>query len=130
MQQISLVFLLDENQFGTAIPRIVGSRGHVVRNVRPEEDDQRILARAEDLAALVVTADRWFVQELFRLPSNHRRNRFRRAGVVQVPGTAKIAALRLEEFLPVIEAVCHICGSRIDQRIGIELRESTVFIHG
>jgi hypothetical protein len=130
MQQPSLLFLLDENQFSATFPRILKARGHRFEQVTIAAKDPSILVTANLWRAITLTADRWFLKELFRMQESNRRQRFNRAGVVQLPGEIETAATRFEQYLPVVEAICHMCRSRADQRVGIDIRPTTSFIHG
>jgi hypothetical protein len=89
-----------------------------------------MLRLAELWRAVIVTADTWFLKELFRLPEIHRRRRYNRAGVPHAPGETEIATSRLRLCLPVIEASSQVCQSKTDQRIGTELGPTTIFLHG
>jgi hypothetical protein len=129
MQQPPLLFLLDENQFSATFPRILKARGHRFEQVTIAAKDPSILVTANLWRAIILTADRWFLKELFRLPEPNRRRRFNRAGVVQLPGEIEIAVMRFEHYLPVVEAICHMCRERDDQRVDIEIRPTTSFIH-
>ena len=74
-----------------------------------------------------MTADRWFLRELFRYPSAHRR-RYVRAGVVQLPGEWSAARQRILDYLPIIEVVYQMRRRQVDQRLGVDLAGSTVRI--
>jgi hypothetical protein len=130
MQDAPILFLLDENQFASVLRQAILSRGHRIERSHRAESDPDILSKAELWRAVIVTADAWFLRELFRLPNDHRRRRFNRAGILQVPGETEIARSRLEFCFPVIEAFCQICRSKTDQRVGIDLRPTTIFLHG
>lgn len=72
--------------------------------VKLASKDAEILTTAEEIGGIIVTADTWFLEELFRFPPGHR-NCFRAAGVVQLPGTWAAARLRLMTYLPIVEVL-------------------------
>lgn len=91
--------------------------------------DPEILRTAELASAVVVTADKWFLQELYRFPVGHRHC-FKRAGVIQLPSEWDRAKQRLIEYLPIIEVVYHLSRTRKDdQRVGIDLSQTRIHIY-
>jgi hypothetical protein len=122
-----LIFYVDENLPVRSVSAILTSRGHQVMPVQVGFKDQAILVTAEQVGAIIVTADVWFLRELFRLPSSHHR-RYRRAGIVQVPGDWGLARPLIEEYLPIIEVTCAVRSTQVDNRIGVDLSKGDIRI--
>lgn len=120
-------FFIDENQPVRQLRAILELRGHRVTPVQVGFKDPAILVAAEEEGTVVMTADTWFLTELFRFPKEHRR-RYYQAGVIQVPGEWEAARSRIIEYLPVIEAIHQMCQSRADHRLGINLATTEVRI--
>jgi hypothetical protein len=120
-------FFIDEHLPVRILGRILTSRGHIVQAVQVAEKDPSILVTAEAAGAIIVTADTWFLKELFRYPQGHAR-RYLRAGVIQVAGEWGKAQPRLEQYLPMIEVICQMRKHGVDPRVGIDLSGSTIRI--
>ena len=88
----------------------------------------RRLTRAEKTASVIITADSWFLDELFRYPVGHRRC-YRAAGVIQVPGEWAAARLRLTTYLPIVESLAALRGAQPDRRVAIDLSRRVIRIH-
>lgn len=123
-------FFIDENQPAHLLRGILGARGHRATAVQVGFKDPAILVTAEEEHAVVITADTWFLTELYRFPFGSRRHRFFRAGVVQVPGTWAEVRPRITDYLPVIEQVYLLRLTQPDQRLGIDLCGATIRILG
>ncbi len=117
---ISILFYLDEHLPSHALTTILTSRGHHASSVTVGFKDPAILRIAEQEGAIVITADTWFLRELFRHPHGHKQG-FRRAGVIQVSGLWDQARRRLIEYLPIIEAVYRVRAAQPDRPLGINL---------
>jgi hypothetical protein len=113
-------FLVDENLPVDQMRSILEGRGHLVTPAAIGSSDATILARAEETSSIIVTADKWFLDELFRYPVGHRRC-FRFAGVIQVPGVWTMTRLRITNYLPIVEALYAIRGDQPDRRVAIDL---------
>lgn len=124
---IQIAFMVDEQLPMREARGILEAHGHVVASVRVGVEDQAILADAEQKGAIVVTADKWFLKELFRFPVGHPKC-FRQAGVIQVPGTWPAARLRLTTYLPVIEVIAELRLGQSDRRIAIDLSRREIRI--
>ena len=120
---IPIEFLVDEQLPVSQIRPLVEARGHRVTAVRVGVEDQAILGMAEEMGAIVVTADKWFLRELFRFPVGHAKC-YQAAGVVQVPGTWAAAHARLTTYLPVVE----LRKTQSDRRIAIDLSQREIRI--
>lgn len=103
------------------------NRGHLATSVEVGFKDAALLKTAEEQGAAVITADSWFLKELFRYPRGHRHC-FRRAGVIQVHGEWDQARQRLLDYLPIIEAVHLVRMSQADSPLGINLSTREVRI--
>ena len=98
-----LAFLVDENLGLFAFRQLLGERGHTAERLPVAEKDPPILSHAEERGLLIVTADKWFVNELKRQWKSGVV-RYRRVGVIQVPGESTILAQALmRRHLPLIE---------------------------
>lgn len=124
---LQIRFLVDEHLPIHLLRPILEDRGHLVTPVQVTSEDPLILATAEATASIVVTADKWFLKELFRYPVGHRRC-CTRAGVVQVPGIWAMARLRIADYLPIIEAVHALRGGQADRRVAIDLSQGEIRI--
>lgn len=120
-------FFVDEHLPVRSLSSILSARGHRVTPVQVGFKDPAIVVTAEQLGAVIITADTWFLKQLYRLPAEHRR-RFTRAGVVQVPGAWDIARPRIVEYLPVIEAIYRLRRGQERARIGIDISGTTIHI--
>jgi hypothetical protein len=109
------------------VRKILEERGHLVAPVQVAVEDQAILAAAEQTGGIIITADKWFVRELFRFPAGHPAS-LRKAGVVQVPGTWTMARLRLVTYLPVIEVILDLRRAEPDRRFAIDLSRAEIRI--
>lgn len=118
---LSIEFFIDENQPAEALGAVVTGRGHRAPPVQVGFKDPAILVTAEQVGAVIITADTWFLRELYRLPAGHQRRRYVRAGVVQVPGEWEAARSRIFDYRPLVEAVCRLRRQQEDRRIGIDL---------
>lgn len=123
----SILFYLDEHLPSHALTAILSQRGHQASSVTVGFKDPAILRIAEQLGAIVITADTWFLKELFRHPPSHQQG-FRRAGVIQVSGEWSQARARLLEYLPVIEAVYRVRLLQPGRPLGINLSTREVRI--
>lgn len=124
---IQFRFLVDEHLPVHQLRTILEPRGHAVTPVDLSSKDPAILATAEEIGAVVVTADTWFLDELFRYPPGHR-NCFRAAGVIQPPGMWAAARLRLTTYLPVIEVLAEAPSAQQDRRVAIDLSRRVIRI--
>ncbi len=120
-------FFVDEHVPVYNFEALVSHRGHRITPVQISFKDPAILRSAEEVGAVVVTADVWFLRELYRLPHNHRY-RFRRAGVVQLPGEWGIARPKIEEYLPMIELIWRQRQEQANARMGIDLSGTEIRI--
>lgn len=120
-------FFLDEHLPAHTLVPILTARHHDATPVQVGFKDPAILVTADQVGAVILTADAWFLRELFRFPSGHRQ-RFSRAGVVQVPGEWSTARRRIVDYLPVVEAVYRMRQQHPDRRLGIDLSGATVRI--
>ncbi len=124
---VQISFLVDEHLPVRLLLPILEARGHQVTPVTVKSVDAAILTRAEKTSSIVITADKWFLEELFRYPPGHR-NCFRRAGVIQLPGTWAAARLRLTTYLPVIEVLAEMRSAQPDRRVAIDLSRRVIRI--
>jgi hypothetical protein len=124
---VQISFLVDEHLPVRLLLPILEGRGHRVTPVVVQSADAAILTRAEQTAPVIITADTWFLEELFRYPPGHRRC-YTRAGVIQVPGARAMARLRLTNDLPIIEALCVFRGTQPDRRVAIDLSRRVILI--
>lgn len=130
MERIRLHFFVDEHLPAHAVATLLRARGHEVTPVLIGAKDPAILLTAEEAGAVVIlTADRWFLRELFRHPPGHKLG-YSRAGVAQIEGEWEIAELNLVTWLPLIETVATIRATQADRRVGIELRATSVYVWG
>lgn len=120
-------FFIDEHLPARSLGEILAARGHRATPVQIGFKDPAILVTAEREQAVIITADTWFLRELYRLPRGHK-NRFRRAGVVQVPGEWDNARRRIVDYLEVIEIVYRLRQGQEDGRLGINLNAAAVRI--
>jgi hypothetical protein len=120
--RVQIPFLVDEHLPIRFLLPILESRGHRATLVQVTSEDPEILSTAENTGGLVVTADHWFLNELFRYPVGHRKC-YKRAGVIQVPGTWSAARLRLITYLPVIEFLSMLRSEQPDRRVAIDLSQ-------
>ena len=120
-------FLVDEHLPVRLLLPILEARGHQATPVEITSTDAAILTRAEQTASIVITADAWFLEELFRYPVGHRRC-YTRAGVVQVPGAWAMARLRITNYLPIIEALHALRSTQPDRRLAIDLSRRVIRI--
>jgi hypothetical protein len=102
-------------------------RGHLVTSVGTNSVDQVILAKDETTGALILTADRWFLSELFRYPVGHRQC-YQRAGVILLPGTGPRSRVRLVCYLPDIELQNVIRSGQPDRPEAIHLSQREIRI--
>lgn len=124
---VQISFLVDEHLPVRLLLPILEARGHRVTPVKVKSADAAILTRAEKTSSIVITADTWFLEELFRYPVGHRRC-YERAGVIQVPGTWATARVRLTTYLPVIEVLVEVRGAQPDRRVAIDLSRRVIRI--
>jgi Domain of unknown function (DUF5615) len=124
---VQISFLVDEHLPVRLLLPILTERGHQVTPVHLTSEDPAILTMAEDTSSVIVTADRRFLNELFRYPVGHRRC-YRQAGVIQVPGVWSTTRLRITNYLPVIEAVYALRGGETDRRVAIDLSQREIRI--
>ncbi len=120
-------FFIDENLPVRLLRTILAERNHQVTPVQVAFKDPAILRTADEIGAVIITSDKWFLRELFRLPTGHR-SRFRQAGVVPVPGTWEIARRRIIEYLPMIEVMYRTRRAQADARLGIDLSSRMIHI--
>ncbi len=125
---VQIPFLVDEHLPVRLLLPMLEQRGHLVTSVQLKSADPAILLRAERTASVVLTADTWFLDELFRYPVGHRRC-YQQAGVVQVPGVWAMARLRIANYLPIIEAVYLLRSGQPDRRVAIDLSRREIRIH-
>jgi hypothetical protein len=124
---ITIAFLIDEHLPVRNIRPLLEAHGHTAEPVRVDVEDQDIIGMAERMGAIIMTADRWFLEELFRYPPDHR-NCFQRAGVIQLLGTWAAAHLRLTTYLPVIEVLAEVRSAQPDRRVAIDLSRRVIRI--
>jgi hypothetical protein len=120
-------FYVDENLSPRRLATIFGASGHELRTARLGDQDPTILNLAEEESAIVITADRWFLQELYRFPFGHRQA-YSQAGVIQVPGEWQAAHRQLRRYVRVIEAVIELRAGEIDRRVGIDFSKAQIRI--
>lgn len=126
---VRIHFFVDEHLPAHAVGRILEARGHRSTPVQVGLKDPAILVTAAEVGAVIVTADHWFLRELYRYPLGHKRQ-YGAAGVVQVLGEWATTRQRLTDYLPVVEAVYQLRRSQPDQRLGIDLSQTMIRIHG
>jgi hypothetical protein len=124
---VPITFLVDEHLPVRLLLPILEGRGHHVAPIQISAEDPMILARAEATGSIIVTADTWFLRELFRYPAGHPRC-YRQAGVIQVPGVWAMARLRITDYLQLIEAVCQLRSGQPDRRVAIDLSQREIRI--
>jgi hypothetical protein len=120
-------FFMDEDLPARALARILEARGHRATPVQVGLKDPAIMVTAEQEGAVIVTADKWFLRELFRFPSGHK-GRFERVGVVQVAGEWEYAERRIRDYLPIVEQAYHLRQRKDDRRLGVDLSQGEVRI--
>lgn len=120
-EPLSIEFFVDENQPTDALGAMLTARGHRSIPVQVGFKHPAILVTAEQVGAVIMTADTWFLKELFRLPTGHHRSRYFAAGVVQVPGEWEAARRRIADYLPLVETVFRLRRQQEDRRLGIDL---------
>jgi hypothetical protein len=120
-------FFVDEHFPVRRFGPILIPRGHTVKAVHVGFKDPSILVTADEVGAVIITADAWFLRELFRYPIGHHK-RFQRAGVVQLAGELDVALSRLGDYIPVIEALHRVRRAQADPRLGIDLSGTTIRI--
>ncbi len=120
-------FLVDEHLPVRLLLPILGARGHHATPIVANSADATILTRAEQTASVIITADTWFLEELFRYPVGHRRC-YTRAGVIQVPGVWAMARLRITNYIPIIEALHALRSTQPDRRVAIDLSHRVIRI--
>lgn len=124
---VRIAFLIDENLPVDQLRSMLEPRGHEVTPAARKASDSAILGKAEAAGSLIVTADSWFLEELFRFPPGHRRC-YSRAGVVQVPGVWARARVRFATYLPVIELLMEIRRTQPDHRVAMDLSRREIRI--
>lgn len=124
---VSIAFLVDEQLPIDQVRPMLEQRGYLVTRAMRGSSDPSIMARAERIGSVVVTADTWFLDELLRYPPGHRRC-FTRAGVVKVPGEWAMARRRIADYLPIVEAVYELRRTQPDQRVAIDLSQRWIRI--
>jgi len=127
MADASITFLIDEHLPVEQLSGLLRERGHSVRAVQVGFKDPSIIVTADEIGAVIITADTWFLRELFRFPAAHRR-RYKRASVVQVSGEWDSARARIIEYMPVIEALFLVRARQADPRMGVDLSGAVVHI--
>lgn len=127
MADARILFFIDEHLPASRVRPLLEQRGHVAQAVQVGFKDPSIIATADIEGAVIITADGWFLSELFRYPVGHPRA-FLRAGVVKVAGEWDAAQARLIEFLPVIEHLYPGAKAKADPRFGMDLSETVVRI--
>ncbi len=125
---VQIHFFVDEHLPARSADAIFAEHGHRSTPVHVDLKDPAILVTAAEVGAVIVTADRWFLTELYRYPLGHKRQ-YGAAGVVQVPGEWAAARQRLLDYLPMIETVYRLRRSQPDQRLGVDLSQAQVRIH-
>ena len=120
-------FFIDEHLPVHLLGDILTARGHQVTPVQVGFKDPAILVTAEQVGAVIMTSDTWYLRELYRFPTGHRK-RYEQAGVVQVHGEWAAARRGIQDWLPVIEATYHLRRGQADRRIGIDLSGAGVRI--
>jgi hypothetical protein len=124
---VPIPFLVDEHLPVRLLLPILEGRGHLITPVQGNLTGPAILAWAEATGSVIVTADRWFLRELFRYPAGHPRC-YRQAGVVQVPGVWALTRLRITDYLPLVEAVYLLRSGQPDCRVAIDLSQREIRI--
>jgi hypothetical protein len=124
---LQISFLIDEHLPTPVLLPILEDRGHLVTPIQVRSGDPAILKIAEETAAVIVTADSWFLHELFRFPVGHRRC-YQAAGVIQVPESWAAARTRISSYLPIIEAVYALRRTQPDHRVAIDLSQREIRI--
>jgi len=109
-------------------------RGHRVEFSRtflgPDAPDERIAARADDLAAIVVTWDKGFSRLIARAAIGHRQP-YRHAGRISfVDCRYQIGRRRLERYIEVIELEWSRAQERRDQRLIVTIRPHQCVFEG
>ena len=111
-----ITFFVDEMIPPLRATTLLAVRGNAIRFFERGTDDATILEAAEQSGGIVVTGDRWFYDQVHSRSPN-RPSRFRRAGVIRIPGAWREAEPLLGEWLPVIEAAYRVLQDRADTRL-------------
>lgn len=120
-------FFTDEHLPVKRLGRILTANGHSAQSVQVAIKDPSIIVTAEEVGAIIITADTWFLKELFKHPRDHPQ-RFRRAGVIQIPGEWGLAEQRITANMPLIEVAWQLRIGKSDLRVGIDLSGVTIHI--
>ncbi|MGI8857692.1 MAG: DUF5615 family PIN-like protein [Thermomicrobiales bacterium] len=127
MATSSMLLLVDEN-VPDSVSNFLRSRGHDVRLVRdlfPRGiPDPVIAARGNEFSAIVVTVDKDFESIVRRIPEGNR-NRFRNLGRISLRCSEVRAKKRVEELIESIEFEFVQAQRRRDQRLIIEITETS-----
>src|SRR5688572_19403483 len=105
---------------------MLAARGHLIAAVQVVVKDPAILVSAAEAGAVVLTADKWFLEELYRRPTG-QQVRYALAGVVQVSGQRNEVEAQLRDHLPMIEFRSQ-TRRRQGGRVGVDL--SGRVLHG
>ena len=125
---VHIRFLVDEHLPVRQLIPLLGNRGHQAASVELRTGNPVILKLAEETGAVVITADRWFLEELLQYPRGHP-DCYTRAGVIQVPGTWAATRPRLTTYLPVIEYLVEVRRARDDQHFAMNLSRREIRIY-
>lgn len=117
------LFVIEDHLPWEEIDRILD--GYVVRSIDRSMKPQAILAELEANGEIIVTASRWFFNELRRTESQDK-GLYKRAGVVLLPGQWAESAPRIEYWLPLIDQVIKMKRNESDSRVVIELKATGV----
>ena len=129
MERPRIHFFVDENQPARLVCDMLRARGHHAEPVQVGTQDPAILRSADLAGAVIVTADDWFLDRLYRFPTGHQ-NSYSLAGVVVVRGEWEINRVNIPLWLPLIEVAYVARRSQDDQRLGIEIREHSFYVKG
>jgi predicted nuclease of predicted toxin-antitoxin system len=130
MPSLPIPFIVDECLPADLFSQQLVPRGHTVISLAIKTKDPSILEHAEATGSVVVTADRWFYDQLRKANTNPRR-KYRRAGVILVPGSmGKPVVTLLMNQVDFIEAQYTAAQLKADQRVVVWLQATqTVFDH-
>ena len=129
MERPRIHFFVDENQPAHSVCQMPRARLHDAEPVQVGTQDHAILRSADIAGAVIITADDWFLSQLYKYPTGHHLS-YSQAGVVVVRGEWEINRINIPLWLPLIEAAYVARRSQDDRRLGIEIREHSVYVTG
>ena len=121
-----MTLIVDEN-LGPDIVDCFGERGHTTIVLPKRTPDLAILGEANARGAIVVTSDRDFLRLVTRNPARDT-GRHPRAGLIVVGGDDRIALVRVEQLIDLIEFLYALVQRDADPRLVMHVRERTIWI--